>query len=121
MTTFTRLSNARLEAMHAVMVHDTESILDLYQTRIFVMPVPGIQGFVTELADFTRFIISDLLRGTVGELFQASRILYIDATDIKWHDIDSCVVYLITDSAAQIHQICRFTARKATIKPTWLQ
>ena len=57
----------------------------------------------------------------MGELFQAPRVPYIDATDIKWHDIDSCVVNLITDSTAQIHRICRFSARKATIKPTWLQ
>src|SRR5664279_1188965 len=95
--------------------------MNVYKTTTFPLRVPGRQGFVTELQDFPRFVVTHLARGLVGELSEMPRMAFIESAAIKWHNEDSCVASLLIDRSDQIHQRCLFTARQAEIEPTWLQ
>lgn len=95
--------------------------MNVYQTRTFPLQVPGNQGFVTELTDFPKIIITELASGNMGELSQVPRVSFVEATDIVWHNRESCAVTLMTDVTKSVHQNCRFTARKTDIEPAWLK
>jgi hypothetical protein len=95
--------------------------LNVYRIHTFPMRVPGSQGFVTELQDFPRFVVTNLAKGMVGELSESPRHDYIDSAEIKWHGRGSCAVKLLQDRSDDIHRICPFSARQTQIDPSWLR
>ena len=92
-----------------------------YRIHTFPMKVPGDQGFITQLTDFPKFVVTRLATGLVGELSELPRNELIESSSIEWHGSDSCASKLLTDRTDDIHEVCRFTARRAEIVPSWLR
>lgn len=95
--------------------------MSVYKTRIFKMQVPGKQEFVTQLSHYPQVIIFSSNGQSVGELQGPPTTSYVDSSEIVWHEAESCVSKLITDTTTSAHEICAFTARRDTIEPSWLR
>ena len=101
--------------------YSQHEVMSVYKTYTFPMKVPGNQGFVTELQNFPRFIVTHLGTGTVGELTELPRQELIESASVIWHGSDSCATKLLTDISDDVHKACKFTAREAAIEPSWLR
>ena len=95
--------------------------MNVYRIHTFPMKVPGDKGFITQLADFPKFVVTQLAHGMVGELSELPRQELIESSSVVWHGSDSCASKLLTDRTDDVHEVCKFTARRAEIDPTWLR
>ena len=69
--------------------------MSVYTIHTFPMKVPGDKGFITQLADFPKFVVTRLASGLVGELSELPSHDMIESSSIIWHGSDSCASRLL--------------------------
>ena len=89
--------------------------MNVYRIHTFPMKVPGDKGFITQLADFPKILVTRLAQGMVGELSELPRQELIESSSVLWLASDSCASKLLTDRTYDVHTVCTFTARRAEI------
>ena len=109
---FARHGNELFIRLHLPYTRHDET-MNVYSIYTFPMKVPGDRGFITQLQDFPKFVVTHLASGMVGELTELPRHDLIESSSVIWHGPDSCAFRLLSDSTDDVHEICRFTASRA--------
>jgi len=56
--------------------------MNVYRIHTFPMKVPGDKGFITQLADFPKIVVTRLAQGMVGELSELPRQELIESSSV---------------------------------------
>ena len=98
-------------------------LVDVYQTTIFAMTVPGKQGFITTLQGFPRYIIRDQNTHLWGQITDLPMTNLLDAFDVKWIRSTStpCTHSILKDEAEKARDQCTFIIKQEVIPSSLLR
>jgi hypothetical protein len=73
--------------------------LNLYRTITLPMEVNGQQGFVTQLQDVPKYLVSSLAQDLVDEIAEMPSFPVVEMYEVKWHteNMQSCIYHLMKD------------------------
>jgi uncharacterized membrane protein len=97
--------------------------LNLYRTITLPMKVNGQQGFVTQLQDVPKYLVSSLAQDLVEEITEIPSFPVVEMYEIKWHteNTQSCIYHLMKDEPESAATFCQFSARKQIVEPTYIR
>ena len=97
--------------------------LNVYETQIFPLPVPGTQGLITILKDIPRFLLGQpkAFALQIGELFELPQFPVLQSRFVRWHvhRQQTCLWAITTDKTDIVQQKCDFTTKRQTIESTY--
>jgi hypothetical protein len=87
------------------------------------MKVNGQQGFVTQLQEVPKYLVSSLAKDLVAELAEMPSFPVFEMYEVKWHTENTqlCIYHLMKDEPESAAMFCQFSARKQTVELTYIR
>ena len=95
--------------------------MNVYRTSVLPLPVVGKQGFVTQLNNIPRYLITYLARDIIGELLEPPQSQPVfDDFMIKWHSQEEspCLFALLRNDPVSVAESCEFSTFRQVIQPS---